>query len=113
MAVLCVRRLGVCGGGSMRKSTGLSRLGCFLDRKSTRLNSSHVSISYAVFCMTKKTKIKNLHTTPFNTGRFVSALHYLNEPNKNLLNVRPSTTMVKTICKLTTHEQQLSSTSYS
>src|SRR5699024_11549135 len=25
-----------------------------LDRKSTRLNSSHVSISYAVFCLTKK-----------------------------------------------------------
>src|SRR5699024_12868188 len=25
------------------------------DRKSTRLNSSHVSISYAVFCLTKKT----------------------------------------------------------
>src|SRR5699024_11852569 len=26
------------------------------DRKSTRLNSSHVSISYAVFCLKKKTK---------------------------------------------------------
>src|SRR5699024_12267567 len=25
-----------------------------IDRKSTRLNSSHVSISYAVFCLTKK-----------------------------------------------------------
>src|SRR5690606_41934616 len=25
-----------------------------LDRKSTRLNSSHVKISYAVFCLTKK-----------------------------------------------------------
>src|SRR5690625_3013567 len=29
------------------------------DRKSTRLNSSHVAISYAVFCLKKKT---NLHT---------------------------------------------------
>src|SRR5437868_13026028 len=30
------------------------------DRKSTRLNSSHVSISYAVFCLKKKKKkIKN------------------------------------------------------
>src|SRR5690348_17563303 len=28
-----------------------------LDRKSTRLNSSHPSISYAVFCLKKKTKI--------------------------------------------------------
>src|SRR5437868_13075939 len=29
-----------------------------LDRKSTRLNSSHVSISYAVFCLKKKTTEK-------------------------------------------------------
>src|SRR5439155_5166888 len=30
-----------------------------LDRKSTRLNSSHVAISYAVFCLKKKnTKIR-------------------------------------------------------
>src|SRR5207245_10457761 len=28
------------------------------DRKSTRLNSSHGSISYAVFCLKKKNKIK-------------------------------------------------------
>src|SRR5207245_4464167 len=28
----------------------------FLDRKSTRLNSSHGSISYAVFCLKKKKK---------------------------------------------------------
>src|SRR5699024_3718473 len=28
--------------------------GVLLDRKSTRLNSSHVSISYAVFCLKKK-----------------------------------------------------------
>src|SRR5437870_8321726 len=28
----------------------------FEDRKSTRLNSSHVAISYAVFCLKKKTK---------------------------------------------------------
>src|SRR5690348_17401674 len=29
------------------------------DRKSTRLNSSHPSISYAVFCLKKKKKKKN------------------------------------------------------
>src|SRR6266513_5509534 len=28
------------------------------DRKSTRLNYSHVSISYAVFCLKKKNKLK-------------------------------------------------------
>src|SRR5690606_39955835 len=27
---------------------------CMVDRKSTRLNSSHVKISYAVFCLKKK-----------------------------------------------------------
>src|SRR5438552_10386834 len=32
----------------------------FLDRKSTRLNSSHQIISYAVFCLKKKT---NLNTS--------------------------------------------------
>src|SRR5688572_31795475 len=29
------------------------------DRKSTRLNSSHSQISYAVFCLKKKTKVKH------------------------------------------------------
>src|SRR5688572_32677467 len=31
---------------------------CRTDRKSTRLNSSHSQISYAVFCLKKKTKKK-------------------------------------------------------
>src|SRR5689334_24019273 len=31
------------------------------DRKSTRLNSSHSSISYAVFCLKKKKKTKTQH----------------------------------------------------
>src|SRR5437660_3149214 len=40
------------------------RRGCrggiaLLDRKSTRLNSSHVAISYAVFCLKKKKKNKH------------------------------------------------------
>src|SRR5699024_11548656 len=33
---------------------GKYRAVCIEDRKSTRLNSSHVSISYAVFCLKKK-----------------------------------------------------------
>src|SRR5690625_6683168 len=32
------------------------------DRKSTRLNSSHVAISYAVFCLKKKKKIQKIST---------------------------------------------------
>src|SRR5690606_41579222 len=35
----------------------LSRKGIGIDRKSTRLNSSHVKISYAVFCLKKKTEL--------------------------------------------------------
>src|SRR5690625_6709141 len=31
------------------------------DRKSTRLNSSHVAISYAVFCLKKKTETKTIN----------------------------------------------------
>src|SRR5258705_9837409 len=33
--------------------------GQYGDRKSTRLNSSHLGISYAVFCLKKKNKIDN------------------------------------------------------
>src|SRR5690625_5368500 len=32
------------------------------DRKSTRLNSSHVAISYAVFCLKKKKRESNMKT---------------------------------------------------
>src|SRR5438874_5040699 len=35
----------------------VARGGGSLDRKSTRLNSSHVEISYAVFCLKKKNKL--------------------------------------------------------
>src|SRR3712207_6941217 len=35
------------------------------DRKSTRLNSSHANISYAVFCLKKKKKRSALHRRPY------------------------------------------------
>src|SRR5256886_13430872 len=41
-------------------ATQLSRRSHQLDRKSTRLNSSHSQISYAVFCLKKKKKKHNL-----------------------------------------------------
>src|SRR5688500_20051078 len=34
-----------------------------VDRKSTRLNSSHLVISYAVFCLKKKNTKENIHIT--------------------------------------------------
>src|SRR5437870_6659790 len=36
------------------------------DRKSTRLNSSHVAISYAVFCLKKKKRTIYMHTHLYN-----------------------------------------------
>src|SRR2546427_3402371 len=36
---------------------GLAAVGVDVDRKSTRLNSSHSQISYAVFCLKKKKNI--------------------------------------------------------
>src|SRR3712207_6953606 len=41
--------------------TDILRQAAFLDRKSTRLNSSHANISYAVFCLKKKTKSISPH----------------------------------------------------
>src|SRR5882724_8759161 len=37
---------------------GCSSCPVMRDRKSTRLNSSHLGISYAVFCLKKKTKLE-------------------------------------------------------
>src|SRR5471030_3459744 len=38
------------------------RFGAEADRKSTRLNSSHLGISYAVFCLKKKKKLTAVPT---------------------------------------------------
>src|SRR5690349_23071458 len=43
-------------GGVLQRAVGAEAEG---DRKSTRLNSSHVEISYAVFCLKKKKKKRN------------------------------------------------------
>src|SRR5690625_7051013 len=46
--------------GAVLSLFGVVQLGTYaaaqIDRKSTRLNSSHVAISYAVFCLKKKKK---------------------------------------------------------
>src|SRR5690606_41336028 len=39
------------GGSTAALNLALASDGAFVDRKSTRLNSSHVKISYAVFCL--------------------------------------------------------------
>src|SRR2546430_11989106 len=54
------------------------------DRKSTRLNSSHSQISYAVFCLKKKKKNKQttvLTTTPNreSAGSTAAPIHVIRE----------------------------------
>src|SRR3712207_6990162 len=50
------------------------------DRKSTRLNSSHANISYAVFCLKKKKTIKtvssSVHTTGLHPSSYLLSLFY-------------------------------------
>src|SRR6266513_2802387 len=61
----CRRRISTCRQPAPRRR----------DRKSTRLNSSHVSISYAVFCLKKKKKtpqdiqVQKKKETPMSTKR--------------------------------------------
>src|SRR3712207_8507581 len=47
-------------GGGAEDHEGGERPGREADRKSTRLNSSHANISYAVFCLKKKTSTNTL-----------------------------------------------------
>src|SRR5258705_4387185 len=46
----------------------------FLDRKSTRLNSSHLGISYAVFCLKKKKVQNGVRQQRQDTRRLLSRL---------------------------------------
>src|SRR5262245_63901202 len=48
------------------------------DRKSTRLNSSHLGISYAVFCLKKKKKKKQKHKTKHNKQKHKRT--HINQP---------------------------------
>src|SRR5215208_7918317 len=55
-------------GSAGRGGAGLRR-----DRESTRLNSSHVAISYAVFCLKKKKKPARVASSAMATTRGASA----------------------------------------
>src|SRR5438105_8713951 len=56
------------GAGGAGVASGLLRCDN-KDRKSTRLNSSHEWISYAVFCLKKKKESKQENCLPTNRGR--------------------------------------------
>src|SRR3712207_8778124 len=50
-----------------RQPVGAAGAAHLLDRKSTRLNSSHANISYAVFCLKKKKRLKYSHSNSSDT----------------------------------------------
>src|SRR5437773_12284121 len=55
----------------------MERLGLgFADRKSTRLNSSHITISYAVFCLKKKKKIE-LNICSYITAFYIKLQYHV------------------------------------
>src|SRR5437870_11458678 len=51
-----------------RQTAGAGHCRRCSDRKSTRLNSSHVAISYAVFCLKKKKKRHSTKTSSWQYG---------------------------------------------
>src|SRR5690606_28522087 len=51
-----------CIDGDIIYKNGIYHLFYKTDRKSTRLNSSHVKISYAVFCLKKKKQLTNIRS---------------------------------------------------
>src|SRR2546430_4050802 len=52
------------------------------DRKSTRLNSSHSQISYAVFCLKKKKQQQMTRSPPTRTGSCMSSSHSNRMPTR-------------------------------
>src|SRR5689334_23979317 len=62
------RKIGDSGffGATISPDFGGAGMDPLSDRKSTRLNSSHSSISYAVFCLKKKNKIELSFTITLN-----------------------------------------------
>src|SRR5256885_5567083 len=63
-----------CGGPAWREPRPFHRA-ARRDRKSTRLNSSHLVISYAVFCLKKNNSNQNLATNVHMLDTF-NSLHY-------------------------------------
>src|ERR1039458_5794032 len=91
-----------CGGAAPRPPPGWGRTNCCavahvetqcsaagffrLDRKSTRLNSSHLGISYAVFCLKKKKqKTERARTTTTQSLRFFFFFLMIRRPPRSTL----------------------------
>src|SRR5690242_20882147 len=69
--------------GPGRRKNGAPASEKFLaDRKSTRLNSSHMSISYAVFCLKKKKKKKRMKSDQkINNTKYATVTTHRSPPH--------------------------------
>src|SRR5258707_11316360 len=72
--------------GNMSRHVACGAGVLMLDRKSTRLNSSHANISYAVFCLKKKKKLD---------GRAQLANYTTTKPNKRSQGIPRSQKLVR------------------
>src|SRR5438445_3552815 len=70
------------------------------DRKSTRLNSSHANISYAVFCLKKKKKIK--YKCRLQPTDRISADQRMQKPHINIQANQYQSLHLCTVCLITT-----------
>src|ERR1039457_7333221 len=61
--------------GELRCAAALGKEAVGIDRKSTRLNSSHLVISYAVFCFKKRTQTRALGKPVIPVGPRAGNLH--------------------------------------
>src|SRR5256885_5281387 len=64
--------------------------GVRLDRKSTRLNSSHLVISYAVFCLKKKKNNNNNHSPHRKTDHVIIRSQYNTPDNQSTHRLYPT-----------------------
>src|SRR2546430_7265118 len=67
LGLFIVRSIALRHGGDAYAESKGEGLGSTLDRKSTRLNSSHSQISYAVFCLKKKKTPYIIISTDYST----------------------------------------------
>src|SRR5256885_4383195 len=81
---------------------------CIQDRKSTRLNSSHLVISYAVFCLKKKKTLFNLlkYSLTFSCEHDASHIdEVMNSPGvtkKRVMSIHTTVLPAQSAAKVTT-----------
>src|SRR2546421_9101970 len=81
------------------------------DRKSTRLNSSHDQISYAVFCLKKKKKKKKITSIKIkiktkNNTKIMNYSASYNHPRHPYTMLRESCIMGASVASATTHQRE-------